>query len=306
MMKSVSTACAAFMASVGIGTAIAQAQQTASPAAPAPPGPSAMGNAPDLFASTCAACHGKDLAGGRGPSLFADRLLSESTDAALLHTIQEGITDGGMPAFKGQLSDADIGRLIAYLRIRGGQLKGHPSFLPDPDGQVIRSEKQTFRIEVVAANLEPPWGEVFLPDGRILVTERGGHIRVIDHGNLLPDPVKGTPPAWVRQDGGYFDIALHPDYRRNGWIYLSFSEVAQGVIAPPPDDPSVPRSSLPPAPLNMTRVVRAHLNANNEWVDQQDIFRGAAELYSTSSMHYGSRLLFDGKGHLFWSLGDRG
>ena len=115
-----------------------------------------------------------------------------------------------MPAFKAQLSDADIGRLIAYLRIRGGQLKGAPSFLPDPNGQIVRSEKQTFKIDVVAANLETPWGEVFLPDGRMLVTERAGHIRVIEHGKLLPDPVNGTPRAWARQDGGYFDIALHP------------------------------------------------------------------------------------------------
>jgi glucose/arabinose dehydrogenase len=283
-----------------------KAQQAAPGAAPTQPGPSPLGNAPELYANTCAACHGTDLGGGRGPSLFADRLLSESTDAALRHTIQEGIPDGGMPAFKAQLSDADIGRLIAYLRIRGGQLKGAPSFLPDPNGQIVRSEKQTFKIDVVAANLETPWGEVFLPDGRMLVTERAGHIRVIEHGKLLPDPVNGTPRAWARQDGGYFDIALHPDYKRNGWIYLSFSEAAAGSTVPPPDDPNAPRSSLPAAPPSMTRVIRGHINAHNEWVDQQDIFRAPVAVYTTSVMHYGSRFLFDGKGHLFWSMGDRG
>ena len=296
----------ALLATAALGTSIVMAQQVAAPAAPAQPAPSPMGNAPELFSSTCAPCHGTDLSGGRGPSLFAERLLSETTDAALLHTIREGIADGGMPAFKAQLSDADIGRLIAYLRIRGGQLKGQVSFLPDPNGQIIKSEKQTFKIEVVAANLDTPWGEVFLPDGRMLVTERPGHIRVIDHGKLLPDPVKGTPQDWARQDGGYFDIALHPDYKRNGWIYLSFSEVAPGLTTPPADDPNAPRASLGPAPLNMTRLVRGRINANNEWVDQQDIFRAPADVYTTSVIHYGSRFLFDGKGHVFWSMGDRG
>jgi glucose/arabinose dehydrogenase len=306
-MNMIGIAATALLATAALSTSIVTAQQAVAPVPPAQAAPSPMGNVPDLFSGTCAGCHGNDLAGGRGPSLFAESLLSETSDATLLHTIREGIPDGGMPSFKGQLSDADIGQLIAYLRIRGAQLKGRPSFLPDPNGQIVKSEKQTFKIEVVAANLETPWGEVFLPDGRMLVTERGtGHIRIIDHGKLLPDPVKGTPPSWARQDGGYFDIAIHPDYKRNGWIYLSFADVAPGVIAPPPDDPNAPRSSLPPAPLNLTRVVRGRINAKNEWVDQQDIFRGAPDLYTTSVIHYGSRFLFDGKGHLFWSLGDRG
>jgi len=62
---------------------------------------------------------------------------------------------------------------------------------------------------------ELPWRLAFLPDGRMLVTERTGQLRIIDHGKLVPEPVKGTPATWVRQDGGYFDIALHPDYQRD-------------------------------------------------------------------------------------------
>lgn len=191
------------------------------------------------FTSNCAGCHGTDLAGARGPSLFADSLLLATSDAQLLHTIQNGLPDGGMPAFKDRMSDDEIGELIAYLRIRGGQLRGQPSFMADPNGQIVKSEKQTFKIDVVAAGLQTPWGEVFLPDGRMLVTERTGHIRIIDHGKLLPDPVKGTPEAWVRQDGGFLDIAVHPDYAHNGWIYQSYTEVAPGYTAPPPP-PLVP------------------------------------------------------------------
>ena len=64
------------------------------------------------------------------------------------------------------------------------------------------------------ASFNRPWRIAFLPDGRMLVTERTGTIRIIDHGKLLPDAVKGTPTPWVRQDGGYFDIAIHPDYKK--------------------------------------------------------------------------------------------
>jgi glucose/arabinose dehydrogenase len=290
----------------GLGAAAVLAQ--GAPAAPvaaarpqAPPTPSAQD-----YTANCAGCHGTDLAGGRGPSLFADALLNERTDAQLLATVRDGIPEAGMPAFKGQLSDDRITQILAYLRIRQGQLRGRPSFLPNPDGQIVQSEKQKFRIEVVAANLETPWGEVFLPDGRMLVTERTGHIRIIDHGKLVAEPVKGTPVPWVRQDGGFFDIALDPDYKKNGWIYLAYSEVQPGTPQPPMDDPNAARSALPPAPLSMTRWVRGRLNANNEWVDQQDVFKADPSLYTNSVIHYGTRFLFDGKGHLFFTMGERG
>jgi hypothetical protein len=156
------------------------------------PPASMFGGASEQYASKCAGCHGDTLAGGRGPSLFAESLLSETTDAALANAILNGVPKGGMPAFKGQLSEAEINQLIAFLRIRSGQLKGMPSFLPNPDGQVVKSEKQTFRIDVVAADLNTPWGAVFLPDGRMLLTERPGRIRFLDKGKLS-EPVKNTP-----------------------------------------------------------------------------------------------------------------
>jgi hypothetical protein len=99
----------------------------------------------------------------------------------------------------------------------------------------------------------------------MLVTERSGHIRIIDKsGHLLPDPVKNTPTPWVRQDGGFFDIAISPDYKRDGWIYLSYSEVMPGYTgALPPANAARPAAGAPPIPNppSMTRIVRAHLNA---------------------------------------------
>ena len=284
------------------------AQQAAAPLGPlgVPVGATGgLNDAPDIFAKNCAGCHGNDLTGGRGPSLFAQGLLSETSDGQLRHTILTGVAGSDMPSFQGKLDDAQIGRLLAFFRIHGGELASHPAFVPDPTNKVIKSQKQTFKIEVVASGIDTPWGEAFLPDGRILVTERTGHIRIVDaNGKLEADPVKNTPTAWVRQDGGFFDIAVNPADKTNPWIYLSFSEVRPGYTgALPPPGPLKPGAGLPPS---MTRIVRGHINANGEWVDQQDIFKPQPALYTPSVIHYGSRFLFDGKGHLFYTLGERG
>ena len=269
----------------------ALAQQSPAPATPpaAPALPGAQG-----FSANCQSCHGNSLAGGRGPSLFSESLLSSHSDDALRQIIKSGVANSDMPSFSGRLSDDEIGQVIAYLRIQGGRLKANPPFVPNPDGQVIHSQKQTFRIEIVASGMDTPWGEVFLPDGRMLVTERTGAVRVIDHGKLLPEAVKNTPKVFVRQDGGMLDVAAH-----GGWIYLSYTEVEPGVT-PAPNADTAPN----PAPPTMTVLVRGHIR-DNQWTDNQEIFRAPSSLYTTTSDHYGSRFLFDGKGHLYFSLGER-
>jgi glucose/arabinose dehydrogenase len=270
------------------GGALAQpAPAPAAPAGPALPGAQS-------FSDNCQSCHGATLAGGRGPSLFAESLLSRHSDDALRQIIKTGIPNSEMPSFAGQLSDNDISQVIAYLRIRGGQLRANPPFVADPNGQVFHSQKQTFRIEVVASGLQTPWGEAFLPDGHMLVTERTGALRVVDHGKLLSEPVNGTPKVFVRQDGGMLDVAAH-----KGWVYLSYTEVQPGVT-PAPGSDTAPNL----APPTMTVLVRGHIR-DNEWVDSHEIFRAPSSLYTSTSDHYGSRFLFDGKGHLFFSLGER-
>jgi glucose/arabinose dehydrogenase len=104
----------------------------------------------------------------------------------------------------------------------------------------------------------------------------------------------------VRQDGGMLDIALHPDYAKNGWVYLSYSTVPPGYAVQPGED-KAPNLSAP----TMTWVVRGKVNANNEWTDQQVLFLPPEDSYRNSADHYGSRFLFDGKGHFFWSMGER-
>ena len=106
------------------------------------------------------------------------------------------------------------------------------AFVSNPDRIVVRSMTQTVRIELVADGLMTPWALAFLPDGRMLVTERDGRLRMVDHGTLS-EPVTGTPTPHVQQDGGYLDVEVHPDYARNRWIYLAYSEAQPGYVPPP-------------------------------------------------------------------------
>jgi glucose/arabinose dehydrogenase len=179
---------------------------------------------------------------------------------------------------------------------QGGQRESKPQL--DPANQIVKSEKETFRIDVIASGVETPWALAFLPDGRLLVTERAGRLRIIDHGKLLPEGVKGLPKVWEKQDGGMFDVEVHPQYSTNGWIYLSYSETLPGYTPPP-------APATPPDPPSMTVIMRGRINKNNEWVDQQILFRAPPEIYSSTNAHYGSRFIFDKQNHLFFSIGEK-
>ena len=197
-----------------------------------------------VYAQFCASCHGPKLEGAAGPSLVDDVWTNGSDDKSIATIIRDGKTGTPMIAFKDMVNDEQIRQLVYYLRDQYGQQKGKPETKVDPEGAIIKSEKQTVKLEVVAKDLETPWGIAFLPDGRLLITERPGRLRILEKGKLLP-PVKGTPEVWVRQDGGLFDVEVHPQYAKTGWIYLWYSEPQQGFKLPTPDPNAPPPAAAP-------------------------------------------------------------
>jgi len=160
---------------------------------------------------------------------------------------------------------------------------------PPVDAQVIQTREHALRIATVAEGLDRPWGLAFLPDGRMLVSERPGRLRVVGKdGRLDPSPVAGLPRIDAQGQGGLLDIALHPKYRDNGWIYWSYAQ----------------RDA---AGNNGTEVARGRLGGGpGAWkMDSVEvIFRMAPK--SDSGFHFGSRLVFDREGFLYVTLGDRG
>ena len=168
------------------------------PPAPAPGrGRGAANPAAMLFTEHCASCHGTDLAGGRAPSLFDEQWLATISDARMTAAILNGVPNTEMESFKAILTEQQVWQLIQYARLQSGVLKTRPTFVADPSGVVLKTAKETVKLEVVADGLNTPWALAFLPDARLLVTERtvdGGTLRVIDKGVLSP-PVKGNAPV---------------------------------------------------------------------------------------------------------------
>jgi len=144
-----------------------------------------------------------------------------------------------------------------------------------------------FKVETVVSDLEHPWGMAFLPDGRILVAERAGRLRIVERGELLASPVAGLPAIEPIGQGGLLDIALHPDYQNNGWLYFSYAEPAEGFFT---NDYG-------------TAVARAKLDGNR-LKELQVIF--SMNKKSGGGRHFGSRLIFDRDNFLYITTGDRG
>lgn len=150
---------------------------------------------------------------------------------------------------------------------------------------VVHSEKADFKVEIVAEGLSNPWGLVELQKGTLLVTERAGRLRVIQDGKLLPDPVSGIPHVYANGQGGLLDLELHPNYQKNGWIYLSYADEKNGK--------------------GLTKIIRGRLK-DMAFVDQETVFEAPEDQYVNGGNHFGGRMQFDGKGFLFFSIGDRG
>ncbi len=139
----------------------------------------------------------------------------------------------------------------------------------------------------VASGLAHPWGLAFLPDGRMLVTERPGRLRIVDASGKLGAPVLGLPSVDAVGQGGLLDIVIDPKFSDNARVYLSYSEPGEDANG---------------RPGNSTAVARAQLDGNR-LVNLQVIFRQLPKV--ASKAHFGSRLVFARDGRLFVTLGDR-
>jgi aldose sugar dehydrogenase len=264
--------------------AAASPQHAPVPAASAAP----LRSATQLHIGLCASCHGEKWEGGRAPSMLDDVWSVGGDDETLARVIREGRLENGMPGFGSVLTPLEVRALVIHIREARAKAKSGPRPSPRPhDGVVVESELETFRIERVAGDLDTPWGLAFLPDGRLLVTERPGRLRVIEPGRGAVGSVSGLPRVWHQQDGGLLDVAVHPDYAKTGWVYLAFSEA--GAVSG----------------TSATRVVRGRIR-DERWVDEETLFQPTPAQFWSGNIHYGARFFFDRAGFLFYSIGDRG
>jgi len=152
------------------------------------------------------------------------------------------------------------------------------------DDPVLTSKDHSYRVVTLADGLDRPWGMAFLPDGEgILITEKTGKVRLYHDGRLRPGAVRGAPPSVVWGQGGLLDIALHPDFKTNRWVYFTYAGRGRGGAS--------------------TELARARFTGR-AFEDLEPLFQTAPK--TRGGRHFGSRIVFDRSGHLFMTYGDRG
>jgi aldose sugar dehydrogenase len=188
--------------------------------------------------------------------------------------------------------------VLLFLLYMNGNSAGVTKEVVEP---LIESEEVNFRIVRVVNDLEHPWAIGWLPDGRMLVTERPGRIVLVD--DEMVTTLNNLPKIHFEKDqrpapdggsqSGLFDLVVHPDYDENGWIYFTYSS--------PGDDDGVVEADEGTG----TALARARLNQDEtDFVDLEVIY--ALVPRTEPGRHYGSRILFPGDGTVMFSIGDRG
>ena len=157
---------------------------------------------------------------------------------------------------------------------------GQPQAPRSPSPEAIAAP---VRVETVASGLDHPWALAFLPDGRILVTERSGAVRIVDRAGRVSSPLSGVPEVAARGQGGMLDVALDPRFAENRLVYLSYAEPGERGTA----GTAVARGRLGDAGLENLQVIYR----------QQPKVAGGN--------HFGSRLVFGRDGTLFVTQGER-
>ncbi len=153
----------------------------------------------------------------------------------------------------------------------------------DAENQVNDPSEVPFTAELLIDGLQIPWGMAFLPDGSMLVTEKSGELIHFKDGKKTE--VNNVPKVYQRGQGGLLDIELHPNYENNGWLYITYS------------------SEEGENKGGNTALIRAKLT-NNALTDIELLYKAGPN--TTKGQHFGSRIVFDNEGYLYFSIGDRG
>lgn len=172
--------------------------------------------------------------------------------------------------------------IAATLAALAAVLAPPPAHAQAPRSPTPEPVTAPVRVETVARGLEHPWGLAFLPDGRVLVTERPGRLRIVEGNGRLSEPLGGVPAVQARGQGGLLDVALDPRFADNRLVYLSYAEPGEGGAS--------------------TAVARGRLGAGR-LEEVQVVYRQQPKVGAFN--HFGSRLVFARDGTLFVTQGDR-
>lgn len=243
-----------------------------------------------IYESYCAGCHGPQLQGGAASPLIKTEFKHGGTRQSIINTIRNGIKGTEMAGWKGTLSEKQIQAVASFII---AARKKPLAKKDDSKPLIVQTSKYKLKIErLITSKLNTPWGIEFVDARHALISERTGALVWMIDGKLDSERVQGTPETFSQETtGGYMDIALDPDYKNNGWVYLAFSENPSNA-----KDTSVP---------GMTKIIRGKID-NHKWTNEQTLFEVDDSLKLSGGLRWGCRFLFDKDGYLYFTIGDMG
>ena len=256
------------------------------------------------FQKHCASCHGVDLKGGLNAPSLIDRPLSIIDDYQILINAMRG--GGDVPPshdWREALSPQMLKAIALHINERQQQyVSTAASYGFDPKADdAVSSQHYDFALARVTLMQSRPYGLTALPDGRLIVAEKTRGLSLIERDGQQGAPLTGTPRVWdtiLSLQGAWLnlgimlDVALHPDYANNGWVYISHTDRCW-------------LDCLSPVPVTMVRVLRGRIK-DNAWVDQQVIWSVHRDHYTPVPDGVAAgRLAFDKDNHLYISIGGK-
>jgi len=265
-----------------------------------------------IWNQQCASCH-DNSGSGVAPvkTLLESALAYQDTDRRFFDAIKNGMKDVKDHAFgegsPTNLDNTKVWGLVNHLRELQARALRKQVKAMKPDGNgLCKTSLLTYKAEtVVKDGLDTPWSVEFVTTGAMkgmmLITERPGTIKMrrLDSDTSKLIDIEGLPKVRNNGQGGLMDIALHPNFAENGWIYLSFADEE-------PKESNGKKNSL-----GMTKIVRGKIlfdESGARWTEQQTIFEAKREHYLGGGVHFGSKFAFDPKDPtiLFFAIGERG
>jgi len=250
------------------------------------------GTVAERYVLLCANCHGKNLEGGQAPTMLDDVWTNGGDDESLSKSIRTGFPDKGMPAWGAAIPDKEIRAMVIYIReLRAKAIREQTAFVKPADSMTAKSQLHDYKLDTWVDNLREPWSLAFLSPTQAIMTEKRGFLYLIEKGKLADRPIAGLPLADLGGQAGLYDVVPHPDYAKNNWLYLAYSD---------------PQTNPDGTKVSLTRIIRGKLK-DGVLTDQQTIYQGKPAHYiKAGGVHFGGRIVFDGNGYMFFTIGERG
>jgi aldose sugar dehydrogenase len=241
-----------------------------------------------VYGNYCGGCHGAQLQGSSASPLIKKTWKHGGDRNSILKSIRNGIPGTEMAKWEGTLSAGEIEAVTNYvLKAQVGPLAKTETKKP----LTVNTQLYKLKIEkVFTQGIKTPWGIEFIDANHALITGKMGELRWLVKDKLDTGKIIGIPKTYAFDlVGGLMDLAIDPDYKKNGWVYLAFSHNSANTTNK--------------NAAGMTKIVRGKVRGH-QWVGEQVLFEAHDSLKVKGGTRWGCRFLFDKQGYLYFTIGD--